>query len=173
MEVIFLVLPVAMLMAAIGLAAFFWAAHRGQFDDLPGKGKPIPGLDRPYDENWWIKQKLQREQLSVLPPGLAMRKEVETALDNLVELPSEAAVRRTFERLNDKIAYVDAAGIGPPSRLSQFNIDAIVRRWEAARAETREEDAQQPKAAQRTEDPEVLAEHRRLRRLEWARFRRR
>lgn len=34
MEVIFLVLPVAMLMAAIGLAAFFWAAHRGQFDDL-------------------------------------------------------------------------------------------------------------------------------------------
>jgi len=148
------------------------AQERGQFDDLPGKGKPIPGLDRPYDENWWIKQKLQREQLSVLPPGLALRKEVETILDNLPALQSEQSVRTTFERLNQKIAYVDAAGIGPPSRLSQFNIDAMVRRWEKVRAEVREA-ADQPQPVERKEDPEVLAERRRLFRLEWARLRRR
>jgi cbb3-type cytochrome oxidase maturation protein len=34
MEVIFILLPLAILMAGGALAAFFWAAHRGQFDDL-------------------------------------------------------------------------------------------------------------------------------------------
>jgi cbb3-type cytochrome oxidase maturation protein len=34
MEVIFILLPLAILMAAVALGAFFWAAHRGQFDDL-------------------------------------------------------------------------------------------------------------------------------------------
>jgi hypothetical protein len=148
------------------------AQERGQFDDLPGKGKPIPGLDRPYDENWWIKQKLQREQLSALPPGLALRKEVETVLDNIAALPTEASVRSTFKLLNEKIAYVDAAGIGPPSRLSRFNIDAMVQRWEKARADV-DAAVEQAQLARRTEDPEVLAERRRLFRLEWARFRRR
>lgn len=34
MEVLFVVLPLAILMAGGALAAFFWAVHRGQFDDL-------------------------------------------------------------------------------------------------------------------------------------------
>ena len=34
MEVIFIVLPLAIIMAGVALAAFFWAVHRGQFDDL-------------------------------------------------------------------------------------------------------------------------------------------
>ena len=34
MSVIFIVLPLAIVMAALALAAFFWAVHRGQFDDL-------------------------------------------------------------------------------------------------------------------------------------------
>jgi cbb3-type cytochrome oxidase maturation protein len=34
MSVIFVMLPVAMALAGVALAAFFWAAHRGQFDDL-------------------------------------------------------------------------------------------------------------------------------------------
>ena len=34
MEVLFIVLPLAILMAGVALAAFFWAVHRGQFDDL-------------------------------------------------------------------------------------------------------------------------------------------
>jgi hypothetical protein len=28
---------------------------QGLFDNLPGAGKPIPGIDKPYDENWWIR----------------------------------------------------------------------------------------------------------------------
>ena len=34
MEVIFIVLPLAIVMAGVALAAFFWAVHCGQFDDL-------------------------------------------------------------------------------------------------------------------------------------------
>ena len=34
MEVIYIVLPLAIVMAGAALAAFFWAVHRGQFDDL-------------------------------------------------------------------------------------------------------------------------------------------
>lgn len=34
MSVIFIMLPVALVLAAIGVGAFIWAAKRGQFDDL-------------------------------------------------------------------------------------------------------------------------------------------
>ena len=31
-----LLIPIALLMGAIGLAAFFWALRRGQFEDMDG-----------------------------------------------------------------------------------------------------------------------------------------
>ena len=34
MEVLFLILPVALVMAGAALASFFYAVHKGQFDDL-------------------------------------------------------------------------------------------------------------------------------------------
>lgn len=34
MSVIFLVLPLALVLSALAVTAFLWAAHRGQFDDL-------------------------------------------------------------------------------------------------------------------------------------------
>ena len=34
MSVIYILLPVAALLAAAGVAAFIWAVRRGQFDDL-------------------------------------------------------------------------------------------------------------------------------------------
>lgn len=34
MSVLFLVVPVALLLVGVALAAFAWAARRGQFDDL-------------------------------------------------------------------------------------------------------------------------------------------
>ena len=46
------------------------AQDEGKFDNLPGFGKPIPGIDEPHDEFWWIKAKLKREQLSVSGPML-------------------------------------------------------------------------------------------------------
>ena len=34
MEVIFIVLPLALVLAGVALAAFLWAVRRGQYDDL-------------------------------------------------------------------------------------------------------------------------------------------
>jgi len=40
------------------------AMERGEFDNLPGAGKPIPDLDKATDELWWIRQKMRSEGLS-------------------------------------------------------------------------------------------------------------
>ena len=63
----------------LGRAADPGGQERGEFDNLPGAGKPIPGLDAD-DELWWVKQHLRRENLGYLPPTLALRKEVEQVL---------------------------------------------------------------------------------------------
>lgn len=34
MSVLFIVLPVAFVLAAIGVGGFFWAVRKGQYDDL-------------------------------------------------------------------------------------------------------------------------------------------
>ncbi len=40
------------------------ALERGEFDYLDGAGKPFADMDGSYDPNWWIRRKLQREQLT-------------------------------------------------------------------------------------------------------------
>ena len=39
------------------------AIEVGEFDNLPGFGKPIDSIDEPYDPHWWIRSKLRREEL--------------------------------------------------------------------------------------------------------------
>jgi len=42
------------------------AMEAGEFDNLPGFGKPAAICDEPYDPHWWIRRKLKREQLTSL-----------------------------------------------------------------------------------------------------------
>lgn len=39
------------------------AMERGEFDDLPGTGRPLPGAGEPYDEMWWVKAWLRRNDI--------------------------------------------------------------------------------------------------------------
>jgi len=48
MEVLALLIPVALLLGGIGLAAFFWALRADQFDDPEGDSRRI--LDDEYDD---------------------------------------------------------------------------------------------------------------------------
>src|SRR5213082_2645921 len=82
--------------------------ERGDFDNLPGAGRPIPGIDDPPDDLWWVKQFLEREQLSFTPPTLALRKAREDLLDRLGTFRSEEAVRRAVGDLNGKIREINA-----------------------------------------------------------------
>jgi hypothetical protein len=42
------------------------------FDNLPGAGKPLPDRGQLHDPLWWVKQLVEREQLSLLPPSLQL-----------------------------------------------------------------------------------------------------
>jgi Domain of unknown function (DUF1992) len=92
------------------------AQERGDFDDLPGRGKPLPGLDGPDDEHWWVKGYLRREGLStepLLPTPLQLRREAERLPATVADLPSEQAVRDVARDLNRRIAsWLRAPGTG-------------------------------------------------------------
>jgi hypothetical protein len=106
------------------------AAERGAFDDLPGAGKPIPDLDKPHDELWWVKQKLRRENFSYLPPTIALRKQAEEALEAAARAGSEDAVRRIVADINAKIIEGNRkAASGPPLNLAPFDVERVVRDW--------------------------------------------
>lgn len=80
------------------------AELRGEFARLAGAGKPLPeGADTTYDELWWIKRKMAREGLSVLPPTLALRKEAEDALAAAYAAPSERLVRKIITDVNVRL----------------------------------------------------------------------
>lgn len=106
----------------------------GQFDNLPGFGRPIPGIDEPHDDLWWVKDKLKREQLSSLPPALAIRLDVEQTLARIAALNSECEVRQQLAALNKRIA---TAGFGvtwgPPVDVQPLDIDEQVATWRAGR----------------------------------------
>ncbi|MDT0266854.1 DUF1992 domain-containing protein [Streptomyces sp. DSM 44915] len=109
------------------------ADERGEFRDLPGAGKPLPGLSAPYDELWWVREKMARENLSSLPPSLVLRKEAEDAHAAALAAPTERAVRRIVTAINERIAEgLRRPPEGPPLRLGLFDEEAVVRAWRAA-----------------------------------------
>lgn len=110
--------------------------EQGSFDNLPGTGRPLPGLDRPRDEMWWVRDKLRREQLSYLPPTLAVRKELEDTLAEVGRATRESEVRDLVEAINTRIRRVNAtATAGPPSTVVPLDVDDVVTRWRVARTD--------------------------------------
>lgn len=106
------------------------AQERGEFENLPGAGKPIASLNEPHDELWWVKQFLQRENISVTPGTLAVRHDLERALDEIRAASSESRVREIAEAINVKIRESNAKPTsGPPSRLMPLDIEAVLASW--------------------------------------------
>jgi hypothetical protein len=115
------------------------AMRRGDFDDLPGAGKPIKDLHEAYDPNWWIRRKIERERLTGLgPPALTLRTE-NAALDaQLDALASERQVREVLDDFNSRVvaARRQLQG-GPPVVTPTRDVDATVAAWRERR-ETRQ-----------------------------------
>lgn len=111
------------------------ARERGAFDDLPGAGKPLPRTSD--DALAWVRDKARREDLPVsamLPPALAVAREVEDLPARLARERSEARVRALVEDLD---ARIDAARrgpqVGPPVRTARLDVEAVVAQWRADR----------------------------------------
>jgi hypothetical protein len=108
--------------------------ERGEFDNLAGKGQPLAGIDDPHDDDWWIKQKLKREGVSVLPKTLAVRKELDDVREQIAAADSEATVRDLVAVINERIVKVNRlATSGPPSTVMPLDVEQVVRDWRVGR----------------------------------------
>ena len=94
-----------------GMSVETWVGHqisqamaRGDFDHLPGAGKPLKDLDgTAYD---WAVAKARREGVetaAMLPPGLGLRRERDELPARVAGLISEAQVRAVAEDFNDRV----------------------------------------------------------------------
>ncbi|MGI9516488.1 MAG: DUF1992 domain-containing protein [Pirellulaceae bacterium] len=106
------------------------AIKEGEFENLSGLGKPL-NLDLTHDnEFWWLREKAKRENLSVLPPALILKREVQMRFDRIMELDSAEQVRTAVMELNQWIIGANLKVLwGPPSEVQPLQIDAVVQRW--------------------------------------------
>lgn len=111
------------------------AIRRGEFDDLPGAGQPLPHLGTHHDPDWWIRRKIETEQLTGLgPPALSLRVEDAALGERLDALTREADVREVLEDFNRRVkqARMQLLG-GPPVITPLRDVDAEVAAWRERR----------------------------------------
>lgn len=114
------------------------ATERGDFDNLPGMGKPLnlSGLD---DPDWWAKQKIRDEELdstALLPPTLQLRKEADTFPESLRGISDEQAVRAILDDYNKRVKQDRLRpSLGPASHIvaRTIDVDDMVARWRELR----------------------------------------
>lgn len=127
--------------AATDRAAFIETAiqvaiRRGDFDDLPGAGKPLEGLGTHHDPDWWIRRKIETENLTGLgPPAILLRTEDRELDAQLDLLGRETDVRDVLVDFNRRVveARRQLQG-GPPVVTSTRDVDAAVAAWRERRA---------------------------------------
>lgn len=109
------------------------ATERGEFENLPGAGKPLRGESVPYDEMWWVKEKMRREGVSHLPPSLALRKEADEEYAAALAARTEREVRQRVEALNEKLRRAVLANLtGPTVSLAPYDVEHAVAEWRRA-----------------------------------------
>ena len=111
------------------------AIERGEFDNLPGAGRPLPSINGREDENWWVRGLLEREQLPMpLPTSLALRREVADLPQTLADVPDEPTVRDIIEDLNRRIRDSHRRRVdGPPIVVKPVDVEQIVTDWRRSR----------------------------------------
>jgi hypothetical protein len=133
------------------------AMARGEFDNLPGQGKPIEGLGAQHDPDWWVKKLIEREHITgVLPPALQLRKDDAELDRQLDELHVESEVRREVEDFNARVIRARYTPVdGPPLVTQPRDVDETVAAWRERRAE---------RLATRRTEPSPRSEHKPRRR---------
>ncbi|TCN45170.1 uncharacterized protein DUF1992 [Rhodococcus sp. SMB37] len=114
------------------------AQERGDFDNLPGAGKPIPNHGN--DEMWWIKTYLEREGLSgeaLLPPELQLRKEIERLPESVRTIPTEKDVRQVVADLNRRVAACLLSPDRLPIPLHKVDVEDVLETWRIERERRR------------------------------------
>ena len=85
-----------------------------------------------------MKEKLKREQLSSLPPALAIRLDIQKTLEGILAgtaRPTEAEVRKEIEALNERIRKASfAVTWGPAIDVQPLDVEEIVAQWRQEKA---------------------------------------
>lgn len=142
------------------------AARRGDFDNLPGAGKPLD-LPAAHDPDWWINQRLASGEIdsqALLPVVVLLRKEFEQRHETLAALPSAQAAREYAEDYTERVHQDRRANPFQRMLAPAWDPEDAVARWREARA------AAPTPVPEPTESPEPAAESRRRR---WWSLRRR
>lgn len=113
------------------------AIARGDFDDLPGAGKPL-NLPSRHDPDWWIKQRLEEGDVdrdALLPPVVLLRREHDRRDETLAELSDERSVREYARDYTERV-HADR-GANPLARMLAPELDPeeAVARWRELRAQ--------------------------------------
>ncbi|MFD6446689.1 DUF1992 domain-containing protein [Promicromonospora sp. NPDC060204] len=131
------------------------AMRRGEFDNLPLHGKPIPGIGGKHDPDWWVKGLIERENITGVLPSAQLRKD-DAELDARLDLEAmEERVREIVTEFNARV--VDARRQlqgGPPIVTPTRDVDEQVRRWRERRAARRAAASAPAPAAARGRSPE-------------------
>ena len=116
------------------------AMERGEFDNLPGHGKPLGDLGSPDDRDWWLKKLIERERITgVLPAALQLRKDDAELDAQLDREATEKQVREQVENFNRRVveARRQLQG-GPPVVTPTRDVEAEVQRWRDRRSVRRQ-----------------------------------
>lgn len=106
------------------------AQAEGAFDHLPGFGQPIAGMEDFDNPLAWLRDKMRREGVQVLPPALEIALDVHQTISKLKELSYEDEVRRSLEALNERIRTTHRRAIwGPPMTIMPLDVEREVTRW--------------------------------------------
>ncbi|MFP3913937.1 MAG: DnaJ family domain-containing protein [Actinomycetota bacterium] len=100
------------------------AMERGEFDHLPGSGRPLNLGDASPD--WWARRKLDeiRRQDRLIDEVRAL----EELRDDLWRMPDPGSVRRGVEQLNARIEELNRQ-VRPDERLPLLDTEEAVATW--------------------------------------------
>lgn len=89
------------------------AMERGEFDDLPGAGRPLEMTDA-GDPDWWIKRKLREagDASALAPAEIQLRRQRAALLADLPHHPTDAEAQAAVAAFN---ALVKAQRVRPPT----------------------------------------------------------
>ncbi len=146
------------------------AQERGDFDDLPGAGKPLD-LSDADDPDWWLKRFAARENIDLggaLPGALALRKESAGYPESLADVRREEHVREILADYNRRVLadrLRPAVGHLPPLLARTVDLDEMVVEWRTLREGIAREAAERALAAASVEPPALARPHGWWRRL--------
>jgi hypothetical protein len=113
------------------------AQERGEFDDLPGFGKPLADDKMPYRPDWWLHQVVEREGAGthIVPLPLALRKLADELTAGAEKFGTEREVRAAVADYTERAAKARLLPqVGRAVVLPPLEVEEIVAAWRARRA---------------------------------------